>query len=100
MHYDYKPVVIVLNNHGYTIERILSDNPDDKFNNIIQWNYSKLPEVFEGNVWTAQAKTDKEFNNVLKESETKDKMCYIEIFTEDMDIPSITKKTIAKLKKS
>ena len=27
-----KPIVIVLNNSGYTIERILSDNPEDSFN--------------------------------------------------------------------
>ncbi|MCM1265819.1 MAG: thiamine pyrophosphate-binding protein [Candidatus Gastranaerophilales bacterium] len=100
MHHNLKPVVIVLNNNGYTIERILSDNPEDNFNNIIQWNYSKLPEVFAGNVWIASAKTDKEFNTVLKMSENKDTMCYIEIFTEQMDIPNITKKTITKLKKS
>ncbi len=100
MHHNLKPIVIVLNNGGYTIERILSNSPDDNFNNINQWNYSKLPEVFSGNVWIAQAKTDKEFNTVLKLAEKQDKMCYIEVFTEEMDIPFITQKTIERLKKS
>ncbi|MCD8377514.1 MAG: thiamine pyrophosphate-dependent enzyme [Candidatus Gastranaerophilales bacterium] len=98
MHCGFKPVVIVLNNNGYTVERLLSNSPDDNFNNIIQWNYLKLPEVFAGNVWTASAKTDEEFNTVLKMAEQQDCMCYIEIFTEEMDIPSITQKTINKIK--
>lgn len=99
MHHNLKPIVMVLNNNGYTIERILSDSPDDSFNNIIQWNYSKLPEVFSGNVWTSRAKTDKEFNTALKFAEIQNTMCYIEVFTEEMDIPYITRKTIEKLKK-
>lgn len=93
-----KPIVIVLNNSGYTIERILSDNPEDSFNEIADWNYSKLPELFAGDVWIAQATTDKEFDTALKLAEHQDKMCYIEIFTEKMDLPFITAKTIERLK--
>lgn len=94
-----KPIVLVLNNSGYTIERILSNDPNDEFNNIAEWNYSKLPEVFSGDVWIAKATTDKEFDTVLKLAEQQDKMCYIELFTEQMDIPTITQKTIDKLNK-
>ena len=93
-----KPIVIVLNNSGYTIERILSDDPWDSFNEIAEWNYSKLPEVFAGDVWIAQARTDREFDTVLKLAELQDKMCYIEVFAEAMDLPEITEKTIAHLK--
>lgn len=93
-----KPIVIVLNNSGYTIERVLSDNPDDPFNDIADWNYSKLPELFAGDIWIAQAATDKEFDTALKLAEHQDKMCYIEIFTEKMDLPFITAKTIERLK--
>jgi len=99
MRHNLNTIVIVLNNDGYTIERILSNSPDDDFNNIIHWNYSKLPEVFSGNVWISQAKTDKEFNTALKIAETQKSMCYLEIFTDEMDIPVITEKTIEKLKK-
>lgn len=99
MHRGLKPVVIVLNNHGYTIERLLSAHPDDSFNNIIQWDYSKLPAVFEGEVEVAQARTDKEFDIALKNAKNNNKMNYIEIFTEEMDIPVISKKTLCKIKK-
>ena len=94
-----KPIIIVLNNSGYTIERILSNDPEDSFNNIADWNYSKLPELFQGDVWIATATTEKEFDTALKLAEHQDKMCYIEIFTEKMDLPFITAKTIERLNK-
>ena len=36
------PIVVVLNNHGYTTERFLLDGP---FNDIQDWAYHKIPEV-------------------------------------------------------
>jgi TPP-dependent 2-oxoacid decarboxylase len=40
--YGLDPIVIVLNNGGYTTERLILDG---KFNDIQRWDYSKLPEV-------------------------------------------------------
>lgn len=100
MRYDLKPIIIILNNDGYTIERVLSNSPDDFFNDIAKWDYSKLPKVFEGDVWVTQARTNIEFDEALKtaEIEQKRKMCYIEIFTEQMDLPRLTTKIIEKLR--
>jgi indolepyruvate decarboxylase len=39
------PVVIVLNNHGYTTERFLQDGP---FNDIASWNFHCLPALLGG----------------------------------------------------
>src|SRR5207302_2416733 len=36
------PIVVVLNNHGYTTERYLLDGP---FNDIHGWQFHKVPEV-------------------------------------------------------
>jgi indolepyruvate decarboxylase len=36
------PIVVVLNNHGYTTERFLLDGP---FNDILDWRYHKIPEL-------------------------------------------------------
>jgi len=101
MRNDLKPIVIVFNNAGYTIERILSNSPWDFFNEISNWNYSKLPHVFEGEVWTTQARTTKEFDEALKQAEIeqKSRMCYIEIFTGKMDLPNLTAKIMANIKK-
>ncbi len=40
--YGLNPIVVVLNNHGYTTERFLLDG---SFNDIQDWAYHKLPEV-------------------------------------------------------
>ena len=36
------PIVVILNNHGYTTERFLLDGP---FNDIHEWQFHKIPEV-------------------------------------------------------
>ncbi|MCC7024143.1 MAG: alpha-keto acid decarboxylase family protein [Thermomicrobiales bacterium] len=40
--YGLDPIVIVLNNGGYTTERLILDGA---FNDIQRWDYSKVPEV-------------------------------------------------------
>lgn len=103
--HNIKPIIVVLNNAGYTIERILSHDPMDRFNDITKWNYSKIPELFEGDFWSVQARTNQEFDEALKQAEVeqKSRLCYIEIFTDQMDVPDISYKVIdnirAKVKK-
>ena len=43
--YDCPAIVFVVNNKGYTAERLIHDGP---FNDIAQWRYHKLAEVFGG----------------------------------------------------
>jgi indolepyruvate decarboxylase len=40
--HSLNPIVVVLNNHGYTTERFLLEGP---FNDILDWSYHKVPEV-------------------------------------------------------
>ena len=93
-----KPVIIVLNNNGYTIERILSESPDDSFNDIMQMNYSKFARVFEGDVWAAKVTTADDFDKALKVTQIMNKLCYIEICTEKMDMPELTVDLITNLR--
>lgn len=95
-----KPIIIVLNNNGYTIERVLSDNPNDKFNDIMQMNYSKFARVFEGDVWSTKVTTAEDFDKALKVTQIMNKMCYIEICTDKMDMPSITRDIAEKFMKT
>lgn len=41
MHLDLKPIIFVLNNSGYTIERFLH-GPTRGFNDIVNWKWTKL----------------------------------------------------------
>ena len=45
LRWKFNPIVIVLNNKGYTTERFLQEGP---FNDIPNWNYHRLPEFLGG----------------------------------------------------
>ena len=89
-----------MNNKGYTIERVLSDSPDDRFNDIMQVNYSKFARVFEGDIWSTRVETQDDFDKALKVSQIMNKLCYIEVVTEPDDMPELTKEMIASFKKN
>ena len=44
---NLKPIISLINNDGYTIERVIVDHPN---NDIQPWNYHKLAEVFGGTI--------------------------------------------------
>jgi indolepyruvate decarboxylase len=56
------PIVVVLNNHGYTTERFLLEGP---FNDIQNWAYHKVPEVV-GAGMGLEVKTVGELDAALK----------------------------------
>jgi len=89
MRHNLKPVIFVINNGGYTVERILCDNINYKYNEISSWNYSMLPYIFEGNCFSLKVKTNAELHEALKivQEKQKDKLCYIEVITNPYDIP-------------
>lgn len=41
--YDLNPIVLLLNNEGYTTERLMIDG---SFNDVLPWNYQALPALF------------------------------------------------------
>src|SRR5215831_17216237 len=45
MRHDLKPLIFVINNSGYTVERAVLGK-DAKYNDIANWRYSELPNVF------------------------------------------------------
>lgn len=84
-----KPVIIVINNGGYTIERMLSNNPQDKFNDIMQMNYSKFARVFDGDIWATKVNTSDDLEKALKVTQIMNKLCYIEVCTDKLDAPKL-----------
>ncbi len=90
MRNNLKPVIFVINNNGYTIERLLCNNPYENYNNISHWNYSMLPKVFYGDCFTAKVQTKQELIEVLNRIEKEDKMCYIELIIDAFDVPRLS----------
>ncbi len=77
------PIVVVLNNHGYSTERQIMEGP---FNDIHNWNFSKLPKLLGGGLGFA-AHTVGEVRKALDESLTNDdSFSIIEVDLDPYDI--------------
>jgi indolepyruvate decarboxylase len=90
--YGLKPIIFVLNNHGYLIERMLSKKLDYCYNDIPEWQYHKLPEVLGRNNWiTRKATTCGELDKIMRELNTAKVGAYIEIVTPELSAPPLMK---------
>ena len=58
------PIIVVLNNFGYSTERHIQDGP---FNDITPWQYSRVPELFDRG-WGFVVKTQADLEKALKAS--------------------------------
>ena len=59
--HGFNPLVIVLNNKGYTTERFLQEGP---FNDILDWKYHRLPDLLGGG-WGFEVHTETELDQAL-----------------------------------
>lgn len=100
LRYGVKPVVIIINNNGYTIERFLSRNPDDKINDIMKMSYAKFARIFEGDIWATKVESAEDFDKALKVTQIMNKLCYLEVCTDTDDAPDLTKEVISKFVKT
>ena len=96
--YDQKPIIFVLNNNGYLIERLLCKDPFIEYNNICTWQYSKLPEAFGIDNWyCARVSTNAQLDHALEIANLGKQGVYIEIMTDDMETPPLAANLAAQL---
>ncbi|GBR08033.1 alpha-keto acid decarboxylase family protein [Asaia siamensis] len=55
-----KPVVLIINNDGYLIERLLCADGETYYNDLAQWRYSLLPEAFGCHDWVVSSVSTRE----------------------------------------
>lgn len=94
------PIVIILNNHGYTTERFIMDGP---FNDIAEWRYENLPALI-GEGWGCSVHTELEFDRALQRSlANKKSYSLLNVHLDKMDhspaLERLGAKLQAKLKK-
>jgi indolepyruvate decarboxylase len=78
-----KPIIFVLNNNGYLIERLLCANPDIAYNDVASWDYAALPEALGCTGWyTARVTTCKELDEAMVRARNHDGAAYIEVVTD------------------
>ncbi|MDX3077138.1 alpha-keto acid decarboxylase family protein [Streptomyces sp. NPDC088354] len=88
--YGLRPVVFVLNNHGYLIERLLCKNPDVAYNDLAGWRYSELPKALGCDDWfTARVSTLAELDGAMDAAGKAGTGCYIEVMTDTYAAPPL-----------
>lgn len=78
-----RPIIFVLNNNGYLIERLLCKDPDIIYNDVARWNYTELPHAMGCKDWfTARVTTCRELDEALTAARKATSGVYIEVVTD------------------
>jgi indolepyruvate decarboxylase len=79
---NLNPIIFLINNDGYTIERVIQDNT---YNDIQPWKYHQLPQVF-GKSWSTQVKTQEDLELALEQAKQNTELVsFIEVHLERLD---------------
>ena len=83
-----KPIIFVLNNNGYLIERLLCKNPNNYYNDLAQWNCHVLPQALGCEGWyTARVTTCGELDAAMVRTQSCGAGAYIKVVTDKYVAP-------------
>jgi indolepyruvate decarboxylase len=91
-----KGIIFLINNDGYTIERIICDRP---YNDLQPWRYHRLMEVF-GGAPGMDVRTEGELEAALATAAMADGLTFIEVHTGRMDCPEALRSAGRSMAKS
>jgi TPP-dependent 2-oxoacid decarboxylase len=88
--HDLAPVIFVLNNGGYTIERAIR-NPEADYQDIVPWNWTAIPGALGGSaVNSATVSTTDELVAVLRRASAASRTAFfIEVLLPKLDAPRL-----------
>jgi len=93
---NFNPIVIVLNNQGYTTERFIQDGP---FNDILNWQYHRLPDLLGGG-WGFEVRTEGELDQSLNAALAhQDAFSLINVHLDPFDVSPALKRLGERLSK-
>lgn len=94
--HGFNPIVIVMNNKGYTTERFLQDGP---FNDILNWNYHRMPDLLGGG-WGFEVFTEGDLDQALNAAiANKDAFSILNVHLEPNDISHALTRLAERLSK-
>ncbi|MET0866397.1 MAG: thiamine pyrophosphate-binding protein [Nakamurella sp.] len=83
------PVVIVVDNDGYTVERAIH-GPMEPYNDISHWDWTSAPAFFGGEADTARVKTVGELRTALERAQLgPDRLTMLQVVVPAMDVPPL-----------
>ncbi len=88
LRHDLRPVIFLLNNDGYTIERAILGR-SSSYNDINPWRYTELPSVLDLHHEAAcfTVATDRELGVAISAAESAGKLVFIEVMLDREDAP-------------
>ncbi len=96
LRHGFNPIVLVLNNKGYTTERFLQEGP---FNDILNWNYHRMPDLL-GSGWGFEVHTEGDLDKALQAAmANQDSFSLLNIHLDSMDISPALERLAERLSK-
>ncbi len=90
----FNPIVVVLNNRGYSTERFIQEGP---FNDIQNWNYHKMPELL-GSGWGFEVFTEGDLEKAFQAAfANHDCFSLINVHLDKYDVSPALKRLAARL---
>lgn len=90
--HGFSPVIFLLNNRGYTIERSIL-GADSPYNDVANWAYSELPRVFgidENRLLSRVCTTRAQLDAAMLEASDTTSFAFIEVALEPLDMTPAT----------
>ncbi len=79
----FNPIIVVLNNKGYSTERFIQEGP---FNDIQNWNYHRLPELL-GAGWGFEVHTEGDLEKAFKAAfANQDSFSLLNVHLDKLDV--------------
>lgn len=90
----FNPIVVVLNNKGYSTERFIQEGP---FNDIHNWNYHRMPELL-GSGWGFEVFTEGDLEKAFKAAfANQDSFSLINVHLDKYDVSPALKRLAERL---
>lgn len=85
---ELKPIIFLLNNQGYTIERFIL-GMHAHYNDVANWRYAQLPAVLAPHkqFYTAEVHNEVELLDVIEHTKTVNTAMFIEVHLDAFDAP-------------
>ena len=90
----FNPIVVVLNNKGYSTERFIQEGP---FNDILNWNYHRMPDLL-GSGWGFEVFTEGDLEKAFKAAfANQDSFSLLNVHLDKHDVSPALKRLAARL---
>jgi indolepyruvate decarboxylase len=90
----FNPIVVVLNNKGYSTERFIQEGP---FNDIHNWQYHKMPELLSAG-WGFEVHTEGDLEKAFKAAfANQDSFSLLNVHLDKLDVSPALKRLAARL---